>query len=431
MMQASAYQPSGTKHPRPQPAGSGRIASRILCILLCFSGASAGAASLATPEIPAMNQSLSQDIAHFGWRMQRQIGETGGNTVFSPLSVASVFAMLGAGARGETRDEIRSTFSVSLDEDDWHAAQGELLRALLAFNREGTDYRNALTLRVVNDLWLQQGLHVGSAFLATLETQYASLPQALDFAADPEAARVKINARIAQHTEDLIRELLPQGSIGADARLVLANALYFKAAWATPFKEGSTSMEPFHAIDGSVSELPSMQRTGHFDYAEGEGWQAIRLPYEGDELELLVLLPESGRFSQFAAELDAERVESLIQSQQRRRVRLGLPTFSLRGSLPLVEALQRAGLRRVFSDQAELGGIGDRLFVSAAMHEAVVAVDEAGTEAAAATAAVISLTSMPMEQDQPVEMQVDRPFLFAVRVAASGLPLFIGQLVKP
>ncbi len=395
-------------------------------------GASATVACAAPPAEPEpMPATASTDLSSFAWRMYRQIGEEDRNLVFSPLSIASVFSMLGAGARGETLSELRQVLAVSAEGAHWHKGTGEMLAALAAQDRAGDDYQSALSLRLVNELWLQRDFEVGADFQATLSRHYGAAPRALDFAADPDAARKVINARIASDTADLIPALLPPGSVTTDARLVLTNALYFKGAWATAFHEHGTERGDFHALDGSTVEVPMMHHTAHFAHAAGEGWQALSLPYDGNTLELLVLMPALGQFRDFTSGLDAQGIDSMLRAQQQKRVALSFPKFSLRTTLPLVEVLQRAGMRRVFTHAAELEGIADNLFVSAAFHEAVVDIDEKGTEAAAATAAVVSLTSAPMAQPEPLVVRIDRPFVFVIRDRASGVPLFIGQMLKP
>jgi serpin B len=382
-----------------------------------------------TPDVPPMTPAA--ELSDFAWRFQRDLGEPEGNLVFSPISISAVFAMLSAGASGETLDEIRHAFSFSGDDEVWHAAQGALLAELGRLNRAGDDWQNALSLSVVNDLWVQQDFEVGADFLSRLRRHYDSAPSTLDFRGDPDGARMTINAKVANDTADLIRELLPEGSVTRDARLVLTNALHFKGAWMHRFSERATQPGDFHALDGSTYQVPMMRVTARFPYAESDGWQVFSLSYDGGDLEMLVLLPPSGRFVAEVGSLDAARVDRLLAAQAPTRIRLRFPRFSLRTSLPLVAALQRQGLRRAFTDRADLQGIAENLFVSAAMHEAVIEVDEQGTEAAAATAAVISLTSMPVEEPEPIEVDVDRPFLFVVRAAASGAPLFLGRVTRP
>jgi serpin B len=398
----------------------------ILMLLLALSSQLGCASTRESPPMPP-----AAELSDFAWRFQRDLGEPEGNLVFSPLSISGVFAMLSAGASGETLSEIRHAFSFSGDDEAWHAAQGALLAELRRLNRAGDDGQNALSLSVVNDLWVQQDFAVGADFLSRLRRHYDSAPSPLDFRGDPDGARRTINAKIASDTADRIRELLPDGSVTRDARLVLTNALHFKGAWMHRFSERASQPGDFHTLDGSMHEVPMMRVTARFPYAESDGWQALSLPYAGGELEMLVLLPPAGRFLQAAHGLDAARVDGLLAAQAPTRIRLRFPRFSLRTAMPLVAELRRLGLRRVFTDRAELPGIAENLFVSAAMHEAVIEVDEQGTEAAAATAAVISLTSMPVEEPEPIEVAVDRPFLFVVRATASGAPLFLGRVTRP
>lgn len=377
-----------------------------------------------------MPDTASRDLSTFAWRLHHQLGETTGNFVFSPFSIASVFAMLSAGARGETLAELRRCFAFSGEDEAWHTSQAALIDAIEALDQDAGDPPNGLTLRLVNDLWLQQGFDIQPSFVELLGRYYGSHPRILDFASDPEAARRRVNAKVASDTRELLPALLPEGSIGVDARLVLTNALYFKGAWESSFNEAATRPEIFHAIDGSCAEVPMMRRTGRFAYAKGDDWQAIRLPYDGAAVEMLVVMPTAGKFREVADALDTGRLNEMVKDQQRTRIQLSFPRFSIRTSLPLLPALQRAGLHRIFNATAELGGIGANLFVSAALHEAVIEVDENGTEAAAATAAAISVTSMPMQEPQPLELSIDRPFIFVIRSTLGDTPLFIGRVMS-
>lgn len=398
----------------------------VLFLALLMSAAETGAVPAETRPMTAVS-----DLAELGWRLHRQLGSSDGNLVFSPFSISSVFAMLSAGARGETLAEMRRALAFSGEDEAWHASQGALIEALSALNREGDEYRNAQALRLANDLWLQRGFEVRKPFVDTLALHYRSSLHELDFETDPDGSRRTINAKVERDTGSLIPDLLPPGSVSADARLVLSNALYFKAAWMHQFSERATARAPFHLLDESVSEVPTMRLTERLAHAATDDWQAVLLPYDEGDLEMLVVVPRPGRFGAVAEALDPASVNDILSAMRPVRLRLFMPRFAVRSSLPLVPLLQEAGMHRAFSDGADLSGIADGLYVSAAMHEAVIEVDEQGTEAAAATAAVISLTSMPMQEPEPLELRIDRPFLFLVRARASGALLFLGRVVRP
>jgi len=246
----------------------------------------------------------------------------------------------------------------------------------------------------------------------------------------PEEARVTINEWVSEQTEGRIKDLIPPGAIDALTRLVLTNAIYFNAAWSRPFEEERTEDAPFYRLDGSQVTVPMMRQVESFGYATGEGYQAVELPYDGHELSMVILVPKEGEFETFEAALDVQRLEAILQDLRYTQVALSMPKFEIESSFSLVDALAAMGMPVAFSDEADFSGMtGSRdLTISDVVHKAFVSVDEAGTEAAAATAVIMKLTSAPME---PVEMRIDRPFLFAIRDLQTGALLFVGRVVDP
>jgi serpin B len=241
---------------------------------------------------------------------------------------------------------------------------------------------------------------------------------------------VTINDWVAEQTEDRIEDLIPPGVLGAATRLVLTNAIYFNAAWAQPFEASATQDEAFHLLDGGQVTVPMMHQTESFGYLAGDGYQAVELPYEGHELSMVILLPDEGGFEAFEAGLDAAQVEAILQETSDRQVALALPRFEFEAQFSLADTLGAMGMPDAFSDQANFSGMtGTRdLFISAVIHKAFVAVDEEGTEAAAATAVVMVEGAMPAE---PLEVRVDRPFLFLIRDIQTGTVLFLGRVMDP
>lgn len=213
---------------------------------------------------------------------------------------------------------------------------------------------------------------------------------------------------------------------------MLTNAVYFNAAWQHPFVQANTADGPFYRLDGQQATVPMMHQVQSFGYADGPGYQLVDLPYDGGELSMAILLPAEGQFEAFEGGLSAEQVTAMLAQLEGRRVRLTMPKFEVRVEFSLGDTLAAMGMPTAFSDDADFSGMTGTpdLFISAVVHQAFVAVDEAGTEAAAATAVIMEKLSMPVEEP-PVEVTVDRPFLFLIRDRETGTILFLGRVLDP
>jgi serpin B len=268
------------------------------------------------------------------------------------------------------------------------------------------------------------------AFLDLLAANYGAGMRLVDFENAPEEARVAINDWVSEQTEGRIEELIPQGLIDRMTTLVLTNAVYFNAAWSQPFDPELTQDGAFYPLDGAKVTVPMMRQTASLPYAEGDGYQAVEMAYDGNELSMVILLPATDRFETFESSLDAARVEGILQGLGYREVALTMPKFEFDAEFQLKEVLASMGMPVAFSGEADFSGMtGNReLFISEVVHKAFVAVDEAGTEAAAATAVIIAKSALPAE---PVEMTVDRPFLFFIRDLQTGTVLFVGRVMDP
>lgn len=355
------------------------------------------------------------------------------NVAFSPLSIAIALAMTSEGARETSREQIESVFHLT-DLDDPHGGWNAVDQAL--GSRAGTVARDdgstdELALAVVNRLWGQTGFPIEEPFLAVMAASYGARVDLLDFEADPEAARVTINGWVAERTNDRIPELVPPGVVDELTRLVLTNAVYFKAPWASPFDEAATRDGEFTLLDGSTTTVPLMSTDGSFATHEGDGWRAVALAYAGEQLEMLLVVPDADRFAAIEAQVAGGLVGSIPAGRERHRQPLTMPRFEIRTPLPLKAALEALGMPDPFAPEAaDFRGISaDRgldLYIQDVVHEAFVAVDEAGTEAAAATAVVIA-----EESAGPEPIVVDRPFLWAIRDVPTGALLFLGRVVDP
>ena len=367
----------------------------------------------------------------FTFDLYQALSEKDGNLFYSPYSISLALAMTYAGALGETERQMADTLHFILTQNHLHPAFNALDLELASRGEgaEGKD-KEGFRLNIVNAIWGQEDYKFLSEFLDILAENYGAGLRLLDFINAPEESRITINNWIADQTEGRIEDLIPQGVIDALTRLVLTNAIYFNAAWLNPFDEDTTKDGTFHLLDGSKVIVPMMRQTESLGYAEGEGYQAVELPYDGSELSVVILLPNTGQFKEFEKSLDADHVGGIIQNLEYTHVALTMPRFEFESEFNLGDTLAAMGMPIAFSAAADFSAMtGSRdLFIAEVLHKAFVSVDEAGTEAAAATAVVMKLTAMP---DEPVEVTVDRPFIFLIRDIETGAILFAGRVVDP
>jgi serpin B len=251
----------------------------------------------------------------------------------------------------------------------------------------------------------------------------------VDFIAEAEAARVAINAWVAERTNDRIPELLPPGVVDATTRLVLVNAIYLHATWAEPFSEDRTAEAPFTLNDGTEVTVEMMHRDGGMRYGTGDGWQAVELDYVGNELAMLLVVPDAGRYAEVEAGVADGLLDEAAASLRDRGVALAMPRFEVRTEASLVAMLSRLGMPTAFTPEADFSGMTDEtaLWIDEVVHEAWIRVNESGTEAAAATAVAMRMSAVVTD----VELEIDRPFLFALRDRETGTILFMGRVLDP
>ena len=379
----------------------------------------------AAPTGTAERAAAAADAA-FGADLYQVLAADTASTVFSPASVASALRMALCGARGQTAAELARTLHVDPAARPEDAAASGL--SLLPAGRNG----GSAVFRAPNTVWVQSGLPLRAEFTGSLSRAAAELADA-DFAAAPEAARAEINRVIASQTEGTITGLLPPGAITTVTRLVLASAVYLKAAWAQPFPERATADAPFYpdGPDGRGMAVPMMRGTATRSYLRGDGYQAVLLPYRDVGLAMAVLLPD-GPLTALRPKVAAAGLAGLLAGTATHQVTLSLPRFRLEAAFDLIPALERLGITEAFGGDADFGGItsAEPLQIGAVAHKAYIEFDERGTEAAAATGVVIR-TRAAVRPLQPVTMVVDRPFLFAIVDTSTGLPVFLGQVIRP
>lgn len=387
------------------------------------------------PEVtPAVQTTVAKSINAFGLDYWRRVAAEPGNRVISPASISIAFAMTYAGAEGETAQELAEVFHFD--------AAGESLHAGLASLMAAWNDADAVELSVANRLFAEETYTFQAPFVKLTTDVYAAPMQSMDFRGDADGSRQQINAWVQQRTKDRIRELLPPGSLDDTTRLVLTNAIYLEADWRTPFEKESTQPATFHAKGRDV-QAPTMAMSERLAFAADPtaGVRLLQLPYQGERLAMLLVLPDAvdglsavetkldaGALDRWAAAVEAPAAVQLVD--------LRLPKFVIDPPLatPLRATLMAMGVQRAFDgEHAQFEAMAPApppLYISNAFHKAFIAVDEKGTEAAAATAVVMA-EGAGMPPAPPVSFHVDRPFLFVLRDRVAGAVLFMGRVEDP
>lgn len=371
---------------------------------------------------------MANGDAEFAAGLHGALRAHAGNLFYSPASVRIAMAMAAAGARGATATELHKGLALP-DGDAAHAAIGKQLASWAAMATAGEHER--VILRVANRLWAQAGHTFRDEFLKILRDDYRAPLGTVDFRHD--AARVAINKWVAEATEQKIKELLAN-PIPSDTKLVITNAVYFKAHWAEEFNEAATQKQPFFAAGGKRLEVPLMRRVDHLALARVDGAMMAELPYGDGRLVMDIVLPNARDGLAHVEEQYAKGAfDKWVHALGSTRVDIMLPRFRTSSSFDLASQLSAMGMARAFKfPDADFSGIDGthELFIGAVVHQAFVDVDEHGTEAAAATA-VMMRAGAAMQSAKPVEFRADHPFLFFIRDTQSGALLFAGRLADP
>jgi serpin B len=383
--------------------------------------------------------------------LHRQLATRDENLCVSPYSIESALAMTFVGADGETRAEMARVLHLTNDStvpasfaalqhslEEMSAKTAELVKQSRKFGGPS----EPITLNIANRLFAQNGYAFREAFLSLVKQNFGGAFEPLDFVANPAVATQHINKWVADETHDRIRDLIPGGALDKTTRLVLANALYLKAPWANEFSENATQPEPFHVRAGASVDVPTMRKTDrHFGYAKREGFTAVSLPYVGNDLQFVVLLPDDvNGLHALESKLSGDMLAACAKLQTR-DVDLHLPKFKLEPpTMALAEKFEALGMKTAFDQPAGSANFDkiaprtprDYLYISQIFHKTFIAVDEKGTEAAAATAvAMMAGSALRSPPPPPIEVKVDRPFVYAIQHVPSGVCLFLGRVTDP
>jgi serpin B len=384
-----------------------------------------------TPQGKADREAVVKGNTQFAVDLYKKLAaeKQGQNLFLSPYSISTALAMTSAGARGDTATEMEKTLHFPIAQDRLHPAFAGLVGRLQA-NKKDQGYQ----LSVANALWGQKGYPWLKGFLTTTHANYDAGLRELDFA-QTEAARKTINGWVEEKTRDKIKDLIPAGILDRNTKLVLTNAIYFKGDWLVDFDKKATKEEPFLGAGKAELKAPLMHRTAHFGYLEGDGFQALELLYKGKDLAMVVLLPnKADGLVDLEKSLTADKLAAWLEKLQPAEVVVSLPKFQLTDQFQLCATLAALGMPAAFDPaKADFSGMdGERnLYIGDVIHKTFVDVNEAGTEAAAATAVVMKPGMARIDPRPNPVFRADHPFLFLVRDRQTGSVLFLGRLTDP
>ncbi len=362
----------------------------------------------------------------FAFDLYRALREKEGNLFYSPYSLSVALSMTYAGARNATAQQMASTLYYTLPPSQLHPAFNALDLKLTPSDQ------SSFKLSVANALWGQSGFPFVKEFLDTLARNYGAGLRVLDFTAPArrESARQTINNWVSEQTAGKIKDLIGPDVLNEHTRLVLTNAIYFKGEWENPFNPAEDG--EFHTLRGDRVSVPIMSRRAIFGYTAGTGYEAIELPYKGDRISMVIVLPNAGQFENVECALDAAQFQGVLSSLKEQDIKVYLPKFRYDSRFSLGSTLAAMGMgdafdrgRADFTGMYDSSKVGERLFISEVVHDAFISVDERGTEAAGATGVIMEVTSLPKE------VRVDRPFIFAIRDRQTGSILFVGRVLDP
>ena len=413
------------------------IFSALVSILLsACNGGPAGTAqsTRAREKNPTVSESDLKTLVDgnnaFGLDLYQTLRSQDGNLILSPFSVSLALAMTYAGARGETETQMADVLNFG-PQDQVHNTFNALDLALEESPIGLDKDQEPMQLSIANSMWAEQTFTFLPDFLDTLSVNYGAGIQLMDFINSPDPSRKIINQWVSDETKDKINNLLPENSITSDTKMVLVNAIYFKADWLSPFDANDTYDSTFKLLDGSEVTVPMMGQQLYIPYFVGDGYAVAELPYAGESAVMTLLVPDEGRFEEIEAQVDGAMFNEALANLAPADVTLRMPKFEFESPFNLSDALIEMGMPLAFDEnRADFSGMTDQqdLYIGNVIHKAFVAVDEKGTEAAAATAVVMEGATAMMPENV---LTIDRPFLFFIRDVETGQILFIGRVLNP
>ena len=387
-----------------------------------------------SPNVPSDDsQALVEGNNTFALDIYQTLSGEDGNLILSPFSMSLALAMVYAGARGETELQMADTLHFDLPQGQLHPAFNALDQDLASPGKAKSDDEEPLQLNIANAVWAEQTYPFLQDFLDVIASNYGAGIALADFINQYERIRKDINDWVYDETQEKIKDLIPEGILNADTRMVLVNAIYFKADWLDQFSSYETRDLPFHLLDGSEVTVKMMKQSISAPYYRGDGFQAVELAYAGDTAAMDILVPDEGNFEALESTFNSNLYDQTLDGLQHPSFfDIYMPKFTFESSFDLSDTLKSIGMVDAFDpDSADLSGMTAQndLFISKVIHKAFVAVDEGGTEAAASTAGFAQITSA-LEGGSST-LVIDRPFIFIIRDISSGQILFIGRVLNP
>ena len=363
----------------------------------------------------------------FAINLYSQYKSEEGNIFFSPFSISTAMAMVYEGAEGKTAKEIKSVFGFPKYDNSRRNQYSNLLSEI---NKKDKEY----ALKTANALWAEQDFHFLDEYLTTVEKYYGGKTTNLDFKNEPDTSRLIINNWVEDKTNDKIKDLLPEDVIDADTRLVLTNAIYFKAKWLIQFDADKTSDEYFRVNPDKSIKVPMMQPTSQkstFNYTQNKDLQILEMPYAGEDLSMLILLPLDDDIEALENSFTIEKLTEWKKSLRKRKVNIYIPKFKFETKYFLSETLSNLGMPTAFTNSADFSGMtGSKdLKIDKVIHQAFIEVNEEGTEAAAATGVVMGIKTS-LRPPTPI-FKADHPFIFLIHQKDTGNILFMGRVSNP
>jgi serpin B len=383
-------------------------------------------------ESPEVISTLSGLNNNFALKLYQRLSGMSGNIVLSPYSISLAMAMAYAGAAGETEKQISEVFNFPVPQQGLHPQFNALDLALAsrgkgAKGQDGKDFR----LNIANQIFIQDGFPVLKEYLDILALYYGAGIGILDFENNPEESAQMINLWIEEKTEGLMKDVISEDNIKDGTKLALINTIYLNAAWKIKFSKSLTAKGDFFPEDSPSVQADMMRQKSFFPYYIGQECTAVELPYDGNEISMLLVMPETSGISAFEEQFTPDTVNNIINSLNTGEVSLFMPRFKFYGdTLKLTDILSGMGMPVAFSDNADFSGMtGKRdLEITDVIHKAYIDVNEEGTAAAGATVIIVGPTSAP---DDPVEIRFNRPFIFIIRDKPTGAILFMGRVSNP
>jgi len=371
----------------------------------------------------------------FAFDFYKSLLNEDGNIIFSPYSLSIALSMTLGGAEGETQKEMLDTLQLTLENADIHPAFNALAMAIKTSQDEIPDIEgDAFVLNIANSIWGQDGFDFKESFLNKIANNYDAGIFNVDFKNNPELAREKINTWVEDETQGKIKDLIPPNAITEFTRLILANAIYFKGSWLNSFNKNLTQQGDFWTLSESQISVDMMKSLGNkFNYVQDGNIEAILLPYLSRDFAMTIILPKQGAFLSVEKELSTDLIDTLLGKMQPENVDLVMPKFDYETTINANDILKSLGMELAFNpEKSDFSGMSeeDRLYITDVLQKATITVDEEGTEAAAATAIIMGVKSMPI-QEEPITLVIDRPFLFFISHLPTGSILFMGRVVEP